>query len=44
MSKAIQAYDDAEEKLVNIPEEEVEIITDMIRGFTGIQEVWFSAY
>jgi len=44
MSKAIQVYDNAEEKLVNIPEEEVENITDMMRVFTGIQEVWFSAY
>ena len=44
MSKAIQVYDDAEEKLVNIPEDEVENITDMMRVFTGIQEVWFSAY
>jgi len=44
MSKAIQVYDNAEEKLVNIPEDEVENITDMMRVFTGIQEVWFSAY
>jgi len=44
MSKAIQVYDNAEEKLVNIPEEEVENITDMMRVFTGIQEVWWSAY
>ena len=44
MSKAIQVYDDAEEKLVDIPEDEVENITDMMRVFTGIQEVWFSAY
>jgi len=42
MSKAIQVYDDG--KLVDIPEEEVENITDMMRVFTGIQEVWFSAY
>jgi len=44
MSKAIQVYDNAEEKLVNIPEEEVENITDMMRAFTGIQEVWHAAY
>ena len=44
MSKAIQVYDNAEEKLVNIPEEEVENITDMMRVFTGIQEVWYAAY
>ena len=44
MSKAIQVYDNAEEKLVNIPKEEVENITDMMRVFTGIQEVWWSAY
>ena len=44
MSKAIQVYDNAEEKLVNIPEEEVENITDMMRVFTGIQEVWYLAY
>ena len=44
MSKAIQVYDNAEEKLVNIPEEEVENITDMMRVFTGIQEVWYTAY
>ena len=42
MSKAIQVYDDG--KLVDIPEDEVENITDMMRVFTGIQEVWFSAY
>jgi len=44
MSKAIQVYDDAKEKVVDIPEDEVENITDMMRVFTGIQEVWFSAY
>ena len=44
MSKAIQVYDDAEEKVVNIPENEVENITDMMRVFTGIQEVWHAAY
>ena len=42
MSKAIQVYDDG--KLVDIPEDEVENITDMMRVFTGIQEVWWSAY
>jgi len=42
MSKAIQVYDDG--KLVDIPEEEVENITDMMRVFTGIQEVWYTAY
>ena len=42
MSKAIQVYDDG--KLVDIPEGEVENITDMMRVFTGIQEVWWSAY
>jgi len=44
MSKAIQVYDNAEEKLVNIPQDEVENITDMMRVFTGIQEVWYTAY
>jgi len=44
MSKAIQVYDNAEEKLVNIPQDEVENITDMMRVFTGIQEVWYAAY
>jgi len=44
MSKAIQVYDDAKEKVVDIPEDEVENIEDMMRVFTGIQEVWFSAY
>ena len=44
MSKAIQVYDDSDEKLVDIPEEEVENITDMMRVFTGIQEVWYVAY
>jgi len=44
MSKAIQVYDDAEEKVVNIPQDEVENITDMMRVFTGIQEVWYAAY
>ena len=44
MSKAIQVYDDAEEKVVDIPEDEVENITDMMRVFTGIQEVWHTAY
>ena len=44
MSKALQVYDETEEKLVDIPEDEVENITDMMRVFTGIQEVWFSAY
>ena len=42
MSKALQVYDDG--KLVDIPEEEVENITDMMRAFTGIQEVWHAAY
>ena len=42
MSKAIQVYDDG--KLVDIPEDEVENITDMMRVFTGIQEVWYTAY
>ena len=41
MSKAIQVYDDAKEKVVDVPEDEVENITDMMRVFTGIQEVWF---
>ena len=44
MSQKIQVYDDLKEKLVNIPEEEVENITDMMRVFTGIQEVWYTAY
>ena len=44
MSKAMQVYDNAEEKLVNIPEEEVENITDMMQVFTGIQKVWYAAY
>ena len=42
MSKAIQVYDDG--KLVDIPEEEVENITDMRRVFSGIQEIWYTAY
>ena len=42
MSKAIQVYDDG--KLVDIPEDEVENITDMMRVFTGIQEIWYVAY
>jgi len=44
MSKAIQVYDDAKEKVVDVPEDEVENITDMMRVFTGIQEVWYLAY
>ena len=44
MSKAIQVYDDAKEKVVDVPEDEVENITDMMRVWTGIQEVWWSAY
>ena len=44
MSKAIQVYDDVKEKVVDIPEDEVENITDMMRVFTGIQEVWYTAY
>ena len=44
MSKAIQVYDDAKEKVVDIPEDEVENIKDMMRVFTGIQEVWYTAY
>ena len=44
MSKAIQVYDDAKEKVVDVPEDEVENITDMMRVFTGIQEVWHTAY
>ena len=42
MSKALQVYDDG--KLVDIPEEEVENITDMRRVFSGIQEIWYTAY
>ena len=37
-----RVYDDG--KLVDIPEDEVENITDMMRVFTGIQEVWHTAY
>ena len=44
MSKALQVYDDCEKKVVDIPEDEVENITDMMRVYTGIQEVWWSAY
>jgi hypothetical protein len=44
MSKAIQVYDDAKEKVVDVPEDEVENIKDMMRVFTGIQEVWYVAY
>ena len=44
MSKAIQVYDRLKEKVVDIPEEEVENITDMIRVITGIQDVWYTAY
>ena len=42
MSKAIQVYDDG--KLVDIPKEEVENITDMRRVFSGIQSIWHTAY
>ena len=42
MSKAIQVYDDG--KLVDIPKEEVENVTDMRRVFSGIQEIWYTAY
>jgi len=38
----IQVYDDG--KMVDIPEEEVENTEEMMRVFTGIQEVWWSAY
>jgi len=44
MSKALQAYDVLEKKVVDIPQDEVENITDMMRVFTGIQEVWYAAY
>ena len=44
MSKAMQVYDDCEKKVVDIPEDEVENITDMMRVYTGIQEIWWSAY
>jgi len=44
MSKAIQVYDDVKEKVVDVPEDEVENIKDMMRVFTGIQEVWYLAY
>ena len=42
MSKAIQVYDDG--KLVDIPKDEVENVTDMRRVFSGIQEIWYTAY
>ena len=38
----IQVYDDG--KMVDIPEEEIENTEEMMRVFTGIQEVWWSAY
>jgi hypothetical protein len=38
----IQVYDDG--KMVDIPEEEVKNTEDMMRVFTGIQEVWWAAY
>ena len=38
----IQVYDDG--KMVDIPEEEVKNTEDMMRVYTGIQEVWWSAY
>ena len=44
MSKALQVYDDCEKKVVDIPEDEVENTTDMMRVYTGIQEVWYVAY
>ena len=44
MSKAMQVYDDCEKKVVDIPEDEVENMTDMMRVYTGIQEIWWSAY
>jgi len=43
-SKALQVYDDVEKKVVDMPEEEVKNTEDMMRVFTGIQEVWWSAY
>ena len=42
MSKAMQVYDDG--KLVDIPKDEVENVTDMRRVFSGIQEIWYTAY
>ena len=44
MSKAIQVYDEYEKKVEDIPKDEVENITDMMRVFTGIQEVWYVFY
>ena len=44
MSKALQVYDDVEKKVVVIPEEEIENITDMRRVFSGIQDIWHTAY
>ena len=38
----IQVYDDG--KMVDIPEEEIENTEEMMRVFTGIQEIWWSAY
>ena len=44
MSKALQVYDDVEEKVVDIPEDEVEDVKCMRQINFAIQEVWWSAY
>ena len=44
MSKALQVYDDAKEKVVDIPEDEVEDVKCMRQIYFAIQEVWWSAY
>ena len=44
MTKAIQVYDDVEKKVAVVPEEEIENIMDMRRVFSGIQDIWHTAY
>ena len=44
MSKALQVYDDVEEKVVDIPEDEVEDVKCMRQINFAIQEVWYVAY
>ena len=44
MSKALQVYDDVEKKVAVVPEEEIENIMDMRRVFSGIQDIWHTAY
>ena len=43
MSKALQVYDETEEKLVDIPEDEVESVQNTRRVYFGIQKKVFEA-